>query len=416
VTAEVVAGRYLLSARVGGGGMSEVWSARDLELDRDVALKLLAPDADRLRFEREAQAVARLSHPHICQLYDYGESSGRPYMVLELLVGGSLDARLEEGRPLPDSETARIAAELASALAYAHAEGVLHRDVKPTNVLFDSEHRVKLADFGIARLTDATTLTEAGMRLGTAAYISPEQSRGEPVTPATDVYAFGAVLFQMLTGRPPFEGTDWLEVAAMHSTHEAPPILSLRPDAPPDLVVVAERALAKRPGDRPADGSALAAMLREPSRTAVDTETQVLAPRRQRRLGLREVAIGGALALLAVMGAGAALLATPDQSQAPVTGTTQRPETRPATSSTAIAQTAPSTASRKTTTAQTTAPVDPPPPSTKPQTSTQTPTTTPATTATQPTTDVTTTATTSETTETATTTTPTTPEQTTTTE
>jgi eukaryotic-like serine/threonine-protein kinase len=411
VTAEVVAGRYRLMERV-GVGMSEVWSAHDLELDRDVAVKLLASDADRSRFEREAQAVARLSHPHVCRLFDYGEAGGRPYIVLELLLGGSLDDWLREGRPLADFETARIAAELASALGYAHAEGVLHRDVKPTNVLFDSERTVKIADFGIARVIDAPTLTEAGTLLGTATYISPEQSRGEPVTPATDVYAFGAVLYQMLTGRPPFEGTDWLEVAAMHATHEPPPISSLRPDAPPDLVNVAERALAKQARDRPADGNALVAMLREPSRAALETETQVPAPRRQRRIGFREVTIGGALALLAAMGMGAALLVTPEQSQAPVTtGTTQRAATRSATNSEAIAPTAASTASRKTTTAQTTAPVEPPPPSTRAQASTQTPTTAPTTTATQPTTDVTKTAPTTETTETATTTTP---EQTTT--
>jgi eukaryotic-like serine/threonine-protein kinase len=411
VTAEVAAGRYRLMERV-GVGMSEVWSAHDLELDRDVAVKLLANDADRSRFEREAQAVARLSHPHVCRLFDYGEAGGRPYIVLELLLGGSLDDWLREGRPLADFETARIAAELASALGYAHAEGVLHRDVKPTNVLFDSERTVKIADFGIARVIDAPTLTEAGTLLGTATYISPEQSRGEPVTPATDVYAFGAVLYQMLTGRPPFEGTDWLEVAAMHATHEPPPISSLRHDAPPDLVNVAERALAKQARDRPADGNALVAMLREPSRTALETETQVPAPRRQRRIGFGEVTIGAALALLAAMGTGAALLVTPEQSQAPVTtGTTQRAATRSATNSEAIAPTAASTASRKTTTAQTTAPVEPPPPSTRAQASTQTPTTAPATTATQPTTDVTTTAPTTETTETATTTMP---EQTTT--
>jgi len=411
VTAEVVAGRYRLMERLSVGPMSEVWSAHDLELDRDIALKLLAPDADRARFDREAQAVARLSHPHICRLYDYGEAGGRPYMVLELLVGGSLDDRLLQGGPLADSETGRIAAELASALGYAHAEGVLHRDVKPTNVLFDSEQRVKIADFGIARVIDAPTLTEAGTRLGTAAYISPEQSRGEPVTPATDVYAFGAVLYQMLTGRPPFEGADWLEVAAMHATREPPPISSLRPDAPPDLAKLAALALAKRPRDRPADGNALMAMLAEASPTAVEAETEVIAPRRQRRIGIREAGIGGALALLAAMGAAVALLVTPEETQAPVTGTTRGVATRPATSSEATTTTAASTARQPTTTAQSTAPAKPPPPPTTVQSSTLTPTTAPATTATQPTTDVTTTAPTTQTTETATTTTP---EQTTT--
>jgi len=165
--------------------MSEVWSAHDLELDRSVALKLLAADADRVWFEREAQAAAGLSHPHICRLFDFGEADGRPYIVIELLHGGSLDDRLRDGHPLPDDETARIATELASALAYAHSHGVLHRDVKPTNILFDSEGHVKIADFGIARVLDAPTLTEAGTLLGTAPYISPEQSRGQSVTPAT---------------------------------------------------------------------------------------------------------------------------------------------------------------------------------------------------------------------------------------
>jgi serine/threonine protein kinase len=421
VTAEVFAGRYRLSERVGAGGMSEVWAAHDLELDRSVALKLLASVADRARFEREAQAVARLSHPHICRLYDYGEASGRPYMVLELLLGGSLDDRMREGRPLPDLETARIATELASALGYAHTEGILHRDVKPTNVLFDSEGSVKIADFGIARVIDAPTLTEAGTLLGTAAYISPEQSRAEPVTPATDVYAFGAVLYQMLTGRPPFEGNDALEVAAMHATRDPLPISSLRPDVPRDLADVATLALAKRPEERPANGNALVELLTGAPSTLVEAETQVIAPRRRRRIGTREAAIGAGLAALAVVGAAVAVLATPEETQAPLTGTTRPVATRPAGSTHASATTTPSTAGQTTTTAQTTAPAEPPPPTTvqtstqtpttapATATSTQTPTTAPATTATQSTTDVTTTAPTTETTETATTT----PEQTT---
>jgi eukaryotic-like serine/threonine-protein kinase len=405
VTAEVVAGRYRLGERLGIGGMSEVWSAEDLELERTVALKLVAPDADRARFEREAQAVARLSHPHIGRLFDFGEAAGRPYMVLELLSEG-LDGRLRAGEPLPDEETRRIAAELASALAYAHAEGVLHRDVKPSNVLFDADGSVKLVDFGIARMLGEPTLTEAGTVLGTAAYISPEQARGEPVTAATDVYAFGAVLFQMLTGRPPFEGADALEVATRHATEEPPPISSLRADAPPDLAEVAMLSLAKRPEERPPDGDALLALLTGGAQTVVEDATQVLAPPppRSRRLGPRELLIAGALLALAVIGAGAAVLATPESSQAPVTGTTNSPTTARVTTAPTTTPTTAESTTESTTTAQTTVPS--PPPTTTARTSTQAPTTAQTTTATQPTTTEVTTTATTETTETATTTTP----------
>jgi eukaryotic-like serine/threonine-protein kinase len=167
--------------------MSEVWQATDLDLDRRVAVKLLATDADPARFDREARAAAGLAHANVCALYDYGDADGRRFMVLELLPGGSLDDRLAAGRPLPDDETRRIAAETAAGLAHAHERGVVHRDLKPANILFDSEGRAKIADFGIARTGAATGLTEAGTVLGTAAYISPEQARGDPATPASDV-------------------------------------------------------------------------------------------------------------------------------------------------------------------------------------------------------------------------------------
>jgi serine/threonine protein kinase len=145
---DVVAGRFRLIERLAATVMSEVWVAEDVELDRPVALKLLGRDADPERFDREARAAAGLSHPNICRLFDYGETDGRRYMVFELLPGGSLEDRLSARRPLPDAEAARIAGELASALAYAHAAGVVHRDVKPANVLFDGEGNAKLADHG----------------------------------------------------------------------------------------------------------------------------------------------------------------------------------------------------------------------------------------------------------------------------
>lgn len=337
--------------------MSEVWEAHDLELDRHVALKLLGLTADRARFRREAQAVAGLSHSHICQLYDYGELDGRPFMVLELLPGGTLEDRLAAARPLPDIETERIAGEVALALGHAHDHGVLHRDVKPTNVLFDEEGRAKLADFGIALVAGEPTLTEAGTLLGTAAYISPEQSRGEPATPATDVYAFGVLLYQMLTGRLPFEAANPLEIAAMHAAREAPPISSLRPDAPQQLERVAVRALAKRPEDRPADGAALLAELGE---SAADTlvmqaeETRVLEPVRRRRVSPRPLAAAVALAAIAFVGVTSAVLLTAESSKAPVVTNTN--STAPSAPSTQpVPPSAPTTA-EQTTDTQTTAP------------------------------------------------------------
>src|SRR5437764_8378442 len=219
------AGRYRLGELLGRGGMSEVWSATDVELGRRVALKLLAPNADTARFEREARAVASLTHPNVTQLYHDGSAEGRPFMVLEYRPGGTLEERLRSGQALPDASTARIAAEIAAGLAHAHARGVVHRDLKPANVLFDEEGRAKLADFGIARLAaGGGTLTEAGTVLGTAAYISPEQATGTPATAASDVYSFGVMLYRMLTGRLPFESNDPMELVMMNRDQAPPPI------------------------------------------------------------------------------------------------------------------------------------------------------------------------------------------------
>src|SRR5438270_5618700 len=274
----VIAGRYRLDELLGQGGMSEVWRAEDLELGRHVALKLLAPDADRARFDREARAVASLAHPNITQLYDYGEADGRPYMVLEYASGGTLEDRLKDGRPLPDRDTLAISAELASGLAHAHSRDVVHRDLKPANVLFDGEGRAKLADFGIARMAAGEgTLTEAGTVLGTAAYISPEQAAGLPATPASDVYSFGVLLFRMLTGTLPFMSDDPLALVVAHRDEAPPLVTDLRPDAPPALAATADAALAKDPSARPGDGAALMAALAGGVALAADTDvTQVM--------------------------------------------------------------------------------------------------------------------------------------------
>src|SRR3954453_22160924 len=266
----VIGGRYRLDDVLGRGGMSEVWLAEDLELGRLVAIKLLAPDADNARFEREARAVASLAHPNITQLYDYGEDGGRPYIVLEYVPGGTLEERLRSGSPPSDDETFGIAAGVAAGLAHAHARGVVHRDLKPANVLFDEEGRPKLADFGIARMAAGEgTLTEAGTVLGTAAYISPEQASGAPATAASDVYSFGVMLYRMVTGRLPFESNDPMELVMMNRDQAPPPITAFRKDPPGLLESATMAALEKDPAERPHDGTALLAALGAAGATAL---------------------------------------------------------------------------------------------------------------------------------------------------
>ncbi len=365
MSGEIVGGRYRLEERLGQGAMSEVWAAHDLELERRVALKLMDATADSLRFEREARAAAGLSHPNICRLFDYGESDGRRYIAFECLPGGTLESRLAPGEPLADADTARIAAELAAALAHAHERGILHRDLKPSNVIFDEEGNAKLADFGIARIGDASTLTEAGTMLGTAAYMSPEQAQAGPVTAASDVYSFGVILYRLLTGRLPFEAEAPLELALQHVNEEPAPISALRPDAPPRLERVATWSLAKAPAERPQDGAALVAALAQGGEPVTAEETVVLAaPRRGRRVGARHVAAGVAIALLVPIGIAAAILASPDESKAPVTPTTNRTTTAndTTTESTPPPSPAPTETPGTTTTAETTTAEPPPPP------------------------------------------------------
>src|SRR5436305_11329826 len=260
--------------------MSEVFLADDLELGRRVALKLRGREADPARFEREARAAAALTHPNVNQLFDYGEVAGRPFMVLEYLPGGTLEDRLRPGRPLPDAESEEIARGMAAGLAHAHERGLVHRDLKPSNVLFDADDRPKIADFGIARMGGAGTLTEAGTVMGTAAYISPEQAAGEAAGPASDVYSLGVILFRMLTGRLPFESEQPLALVAMHRDVPAPRVESIRQDVPPRLAAIVDAALAKDPADRPPDGGALAAALGvpRPAPAVEETATAILPP------------------------------------------------------------------------------------------------------------------------------------------
>jgi serine/threonine-protein kinase len=393
----VIAGRYRLIEPLARGSMSSVWLAEDEELGRRVAVKTLSPTADRARFEREARAVAALSHPNIGGLYDYGEADGKPYMVLEYLPNGTLADRLRDGRPLPDEETQGIAIDIASGLAYAHERGLVHRDIKPANILFDAEQRAKLADFGIVRTGDAGTLTEAGTVLGTASYISPEQASGEPAGAASDVYSFGVLLFRMLTGRLPFVADNAMEQVRQHRDDPPPLVADVRPDAPSRLARIADTALRKDPASRLADGGALLAALRGGG----DTEaTRIIPPlpRAKRRLPPALTA----LLVLLLLGAGIALALvasrTSDGSPPPAAPSpslslpkvpTVMPATAPATSSTRPpTTTAATTAATPTTRPVVTAPATtrrvttaPPPATTAPATTSAPP---PATTAPPP--------------------------------
>lgn len=298
--------------------MAEVRLAIDCELDRRVVVKLLAPHADRGRFEREARAAAALDHPNIVRLFDFGAEAERPFMVFEHLSGGSLEERLSERPLLQADELTRVAADVAAGLAHAHERGVVHRDLKPANILFDSEDRAKIADLGIASLQGADTLTDAGTILGTVAYLSPEQTRGEPATPASDVYAYGVVLYRLLSGRLPFESAGAAELCAMHREAEPPPLAA----GNEQLATLAMAALAKSPGERPADGAALLAALAAPTPelAASAAETQVLSAGRPRRR-LKPTPLAGAVALVVLAGAGVLTAAVLTQDPAPAPAT-----------------------------------------------------------------------------------------------
>ena len=363
---ELVAGRYRLDTLLGGGGMSEVWLAEDTQLGRRVALKFLGRGADPARFEREAHAVAALADPNICRLYDYGEAAGRPFMVLEFLPGGTLEERLVPDEPFPDDETERLASELASGLAHAHARGLVHRDLKPANVLFDEEGRAKIADFGIARLGGARTLTETGTLLGTAAYISPEQAQAQPATPASDVYSFGVILYRLLSGRLPFEAESPVELARLH-IHERPrPVREVRPEAPPTLAALADAALSKDPTARPPDGAALVDALAADATALLEAPTLVARPpRRERRLGPVPLPLAVAalvLAAIAVAGALVAVLIGGSNSAQPAVSSTTRQTHTGSTARTAGTTHVKSTTGRTKTGATTAAPPAPPPP------------------------------------------------------
>jgi serine/threonine-protein kinase len=243
-------GRYRLEARIGTGGMSSVYRALDETLERPVAIKLMnreiASDSDQLeRFRREARAVAQLSHPHIVGVIDYGEDQGRPYIALEYVEGETLKERIRRNGELDIAEAVAYAIEIARALGAAHARHIVHRDVKPQNVMIDEEGSAKVTDFGIARSLDDDGLTADGRVLGTTDYVSPEQALGHDVTGQSDLYSLGIVLYEMLTGSVPFRGENQVAVAMKHVREELPDVQTLRPEVSASLAAVVDRATAK---------------------------------------------------------------------------------------------------------------------------------------------------------------------------
>jgi serine/threonine protein kinase len=257
---------YEILAELGRGGMGVVYKARQLSLQRVVALKMirdgaLAGPQQRARFRIEAEAAARMEHPNIVQIYEVGEHAGRPYFAMEFVEGGSLDKHLA-GRPQPPPQAAELVRSLARAVQHAHEQNVVHRDLKPSNILLGADGTPKVTDFGLAKRLDSesTAWTQDGAVLGTAGYMAPEQAGGQvhKVGPALDVYALGAILYELVTGRVPFQDSSWQQTVQQILHDEPVPPVQLRPEVPRDLETICLKCLEKEPGRRYASAAALA--------------------------------------------------------------------------------------------------------------------------------------------------------------
>jgi eukaryotic-like serine/threonine-protein kinase len=308
LTETLAAGRYRIEREVGHGGMATVYLAHDEELGRPVAVKLLPPhladDADfRARFVREARLAGRLSHPNVVRVYDAGETDGRPFIVMEYVSGSSL---ADAGRLAPQ-RVIELGVQACAGLQHAHDAGVLHRDVKPANLLVSDSGVLKIADFGIARAAESTRHTQAGTLLGTAAYLAPEQIAGDDATAASDIYSLGAVLYELLTGRPPYAFSSLAELAAQQADGAIAPVRDIEPAVPADVEAAVMHALAREPGFRPASAAELA---QELSGSATEPVTVPLRRPRRRRLSpwivgvalLMAVAVAIAVAVVAAGG------------------------------------------------------------------------------------------------------------------
>jgi tRNA A-37 threonylcarbamoyl transferase component Bud32 len=339
-------GRYRLDAQIGAGGMSTVYRAFDTVLERQVAIKLMhreiASDSDQLeRFRREARAVAQLNHPHVVGVIDAGEDDGTPYIVFEYVEGETLKDRIRRYGRLPVGEAVAYAIEIARALGAAHDHQIVHRDVKPQNVLIDEEGTAKVTDFGIARSLTEEGLTADGRVLGTTDYVSPEQALGQDVGPQSDLYSLGVVLFEMLTGDVPFHGENQVAVAMKHVREELPDVLMRRPEASSTLASVVDRATAKEldrryqsDGDLIADLEEVLAIETARSGQATGEATAVirtLPPSARRRIPLRMRHPVRLLVALALVGAAVAvaLILLADRTERGAQGTHNVPSGAP---------------------------------------------------------------------------------------
>jgi serine/threonine-protein kinase len=317
---EILSGRYELEELVGTGGMSSVYRAHDRLLDRKVALKVLhdqyTADADYVeRFRHEARSVASLSHPNIVTVIDRGEHEGRQFIVFEYVEGENLKRLIERRGPAPVATALELAIQIARGLSFAHQQGLVHRDVKPQNVLLNGDGQAKVTDFGIARSLDVQHgMTQTGTVLGTSDYIAPEQAQGQRVDEHTDIYSLGVVLYELLTNEVPYPGENFVAVAMRHINEPPPPIRDKRPDVSPRLEAAVQRAMAKQPEDR-FDTMAefcdeLQTNLQEAQGTVVMTPPPKTRRARPRRAGpnpwpivlalLVLIAIGGVIAYLAI--------------------------------------------------------------------------------------------------------------------
>jgi serine/threonine protein kinase len=320
VEASLLAERYQLVSVLGRGGMGDVWLACDQRLQRDVAIKVLRPELAaeprvRQRFEDEARAAAQLTHPNVVTVYDTGDDDGTPFIVMERLSGRTLADVVREG-DVSLEQADRWADEILAAVAAAHGAGVLHRDIKPGNVLLAADGSVKVADFGIAKIADDVDATTTGVVLGTPAYLAPERLAGHPATPASDIFGVGVVLYELLSGHCPFPGDNPMAIAHAIQQGEIVPLRQRRPEVDPAMAAALERAMSVDPDDRFSSAAAMGAAVRSaaapaPPAAAADTVAlpvqpvhatmalPTLAPRRS-RAPLAWVAVIVALVVLGV--------------------------------------------------------------------------------------------------------------------
>ena len=256
MTERTLARRYELLELIGGGGMADVYKAHDKLLDRPVAVKILhaqfSNDADFIdKFHREAQGAARLAHPNIVNIYDVGEEAGSHYIVMEYVPGDTLKTRIQQEGHLSVEESLQIAKDIASALEQAHRNNLVHCDIKPHNILMMPDGHIKVADFGIARAVTASTMTYSGSVIGSVHYFSPEQAKGSMITPKSDIYSLGVVMYEMLTGQLPFTGETSVGIAIKHLQEEAPTVRQADPSIPPVVEAIVSKAMGKVAEERP---------------------------------------------------------------------------------------------------------------------------------------------------------------------